>query len=155
MKCRPSANGGAAWDIHRLIEHSAGLPVIEVELSEFEPLLDTVYWFDAAHPPTVRQLLGNGVIRRLHRPGERRAYYMSEPDPWQWMRNTIAARREREVLPVINALRGLLQHCRLAVDERKQLLRVHGARGRPQASARTTRQDYRYELTHVLPLPIA
>ncbi len=57
---------------------------------------------------TVRQLVSAGVARRMHRPGERRAYFTSEPDPWQWMRNTIRARREREVLPVLKAVRALL-----------------------------------------------
>lgn len=57
---------------------------------------------------TVRQLVSSGVVRRMHRPGERRAYFTSEPDPWQWMRNTIRARREREVLPVLKAMRALL-----------------------------------------------
>jgi len=57
---------------------------------------------------TVRQLVDSGVVRRMHRAGERRAYFSSEPDPWQWMRNTIRTRREREVLPVLRAVRGLL-----------------------------------------------
>ncbi len=57
---------------------------------------------------TVRQLVSAGVVRRMHRAGERRAYFTSEPDPWQWMRNTIRARREREVLPVLKAVRALL-----------------------------------------------
>jgi DNA-binding transcriptional regulator GbsR (MarR family) len=58
---------------------------------------------------TVRQLLSSGVIRRVHRPGERRAFFQSEPDPWQWMRNTIRVRRDREVAPVFAAMRALLQ----------------------------------------------
>lgn len=58
---------------------------------------------------TVRQLVDSGVVRRMHRAGERRAYFTSEPDPWQWMRNTIRTRREREVLPVLKAVRALLQ----------------------------------------------
>jgi DNA-binding transcriptional regulator GbsR (MarR family) len=58
---------------------------------------------------TVRQLLSAGVIRRMHRPGERRAYFSSEPDPWQWMKNTIQQRREREVMPVVRAMRELLE----------------------------------------------
>jgi len=57
---------------------------------------------------TVRHLLSAGVIKRMHRPGERRAYFASEPDPWQWMKNTIRQRREREVMPVLKAMRELL-----------------------------------------------
>jgi DNA-binding transcriptional regulator GbsR (MarR family) len=57
---------------------------------------------------TVRQLVSAGVIRRMHRPGERRAYFSSEPDPWQWMKNTIRMRREREVAPVLRMMKELL-----------------------------------------------
>ncbi len=57
---------------------------------------------------TVRQLVSAGVIRRMHRPGERRAYFASEPDPWQWMKNTIRQRREREVAPVMRMMKELL-----------------------------------------------
>jgi DNA-binding transcriptional regulator GbsR (MarR family) len=62
---------------------------------------------------TVRQLLSAGVIRRMHRPGERRAYFASEPDPWQWMRNTIQQRRERELMPVLRLMRELLEQLNL------------------------------------------
>jgi DNA-binding transcriptional regulator GbsR (MarR family) len=58
---------------------------------------------------TVRQLLSAGVIRRMHRPGERRAYFSSEPDPWQWMKNTIQQRRERELMPVVRLMRELIE----------------------------------------------
>ncbi len=69
---------------------------------------------------TVRQLVSAGVVRRTHRPGERRAYFTSEPDPWQWMRNTIRARREREVVPVFKAVRALLDEAQAM--ERKAAL---------------------------------
>lgn len=58
---------------------------------------------------TVRQLLSAGVIRRMHRTGERRAYFASEPDPWQWMRNTVRQRRDRDFMPVLRAMRGFLK----------------------------------------------
>jgi DNA-binding transcriptional regulator GbsR (MarR family) len=58
---------------------------------------------------TVRQLLSAGVIRRMHRPGERRAYFSSEPDPWQWMKNTVQQRRERELMPVVRLMRELIE----------------------------------------------
>ena len=52
----PGAHGLDAWDVDRLIELSAHLPVEEVGLEaigEFE----SVYWFgDGFPPPTVRQV---------------------------------------------------------------------------------------------------
>ncbi len=72
---------------------------------------------------TVQKLLSSGVIRRLHVPGERRAFFTSEPDPWQWMRNTIRARRDREVLPVLSAMRELLEQTEaLERDAPRELL---------------------------------
>jgi len=72
---------------------------------------------------TVRQLVSSGVVRRLHRAGERRAYFTSEPDPWQWMRNTIRTRREHEVVPVLKAVRALLDEAEaLERDAPRELL---------------------------------
>ena len=45
-----------AWDVHRLIELSADLPVERVAVGEL-PELDQVYWFDEAHRPTVRAVI--------------------------------------------------------------------------------------------------
>lgn len=72
---------------------------------------------------TVRQLVSSGVVRRMHRAGERRAYFTSEPDPWQWMRNTIRTRREQEVAPVLKAVRALLDEAEaLERDAPRELL---------------------------------
>ncbi|MEM7096125.1 MAG: hypothetical protein AAF567_24175 [Actinomycetota bacterium] len=53
---QPSANGRAAWDVHRLIEVSADLAVVEVPLTDFDDVLDSIYWFDDMHRPTVRMV---------------------------------------------------------------------------------------------------
>lgn len=54
---QPSPQGRLAWDVHRLVALSADLPIVDVELAQLEPLLDTVHWFDSANPPTVRRVL--------------------------------------------------------------------------------------------------
>ena len=43
-----------AWDVTGLIEASRGLPVRNVAIAQFEAVLDSVYWFDDVHRPTVR-----------------------------------------------------------------------------------------------------
>ena len=54
-----SGTGYDAWDVHRLIELTAGLPVRQVPLAGITEL-DTDYWSDAeAGPPTVRKVLGH------------------------------------------------------------------------------------------------
>jgi len=54
---RPSAHGFDAWDVHRLVELSADLPVQEVDISTIGEL-DTAYWFGTdGSPVTVRVLV--------------------------------------------------------------------------------------------------
>lgn len=53
----PGEQGMDAWDVDRLIELSADLPVVHVELSEIWEI-DTVYWFDGdREQPTVRKVV--------------------------------------------------------------------------------------------------
>ncbi len=51
---RPSQVGLLAWDVHRLIELSAGLPIEQLSLTRIAEL-DEPYWFDDPEaPPTCR-----------------------------------------------------------------------------------------------------
>jgi hypothetical protein len=53
----PGANGLDAWDVDRLIELTAGFPVVEVDLADIVEL-DTPYWSTpGAGPETVRQIV--------------------------------------------------------------------------------------------------
>jgi hypothetical protein len=55
----PSANGFDAWDVDRLVELTRSLPVFDVDVSSITEV-DSVYWFDELHEPTVR-----GVIEHM------------------------------------------------------------------------------------------
>jgi hypothetical protein len=56
---RPGTRGLDAWDVHRLIRLSAGLPVISVPVDQIADL-DTAYWaLPGADRPTVRELVAH------------------------------------------------------------------------------------------------
>lgn len=58
----PDDDGRKAWDVFRLIELSADLPVEQVPLTEIAEV-DTVYWFDADHHrPTVRAVVEHAML---------------------------------------------------------------------------------------------
>jgi hypothetical protein len=60
----PSETGLDAWDVDRLIEMSAGLPVREVPLASITDV-DTDYWFDgSAVVATVRKVVEH--VRLIH-----------------------------------------------------------------------------------------
>ncbi len=53
----PDEDGQKAWDVRRLIELSADLPVEEVPLADIAEI-DQVYWFDRDHfRPTARSVV--------------------------------------------------------------------------------------------------
>lgn len=45
-----------AWDVSRLIELAADLPVEEYPIARIREL-DSIYWFDEVHRPTVRSVV--------------------------------------------------------------------------------------------------
>jgi len=52
----PSADGVDAWDVDRVIALATVLPVEPVRLAEISEV-DSVYWFDDRHRPTVRSVV--------------------------------------------------------------------------------------------------
>ena len=52
----PGRDGLDAWDVDRLVRLSRDLPVTRVELTSIDEV-DSVYWFDDDHRPTVRSVL--------------------------------------------------------------------------------------------------
>lgn len=56
----PGARGLDAWDVDRLIRLTVDLPVEQVPLADIREI-DSVYWFDDRHRPTVRNVVGHWI----------------------------------------------------------------------------------------------
>jgi DNA-binding transcriptional regulator GbsR (MarR family) len=52
----------------------------------------------------LRELMSWGVVRKLHRPGERRELYRAEADVWMLFRRILKERKRRELDPTLNVL---------------------------------------------------
>ncbi|QEH34344.1 MarR family protein [Aquisphaera giovannonii] len=52
----------------------------------------------------LRELMAWGVVRRLHRQGERRELYRAEGDVWTLFRRILKERKRRELEPTLNVL---------------------------------------------------
>ena len=52
----------------------------------------------------LRELLAWGVVRKLHRPGERRELYRAEPEVWVLFRRILKERKRRELDPTLTVL---------------------------------------------------
>ena len=99
---------GVLWGINRsmarihayiiLSEHPVDLDTVATELS--------ISRGNASM--SLKELRSWGVIRRVHIAGERRDFYVAEPDNWEMLFNIAAERKKREFDPALHALRHLL-----------------------------------------------
>ncbi|WP_206107934.1 GbsR/MarR family transcriptional regulator [Paludisphaera rhizosphaerae] len=76
----------------------------------------------------LRELIGWGVVKKVHRPGERRELYRAESDVWTLFRRIMSERKRREVDPTRQVLDDLAQASERSVgqeamNERVQTLR--------------------------------
>lgn len=55
----------------------------------------------------LRELLGWGVVRKAHRPGERRELYRAETDVWTLFQRIMTERKRRELDPTVKVLDDL------------------------------------------------
>ena len=56
----------------------------------------------------LRELMGWGVVRKLHRQGERRELYRAEADVWTLFRRILKERKRREPDPTLSVLHQTL-----------------------------------------------
>ncbi len=59
----------------------------------------------------LRELLSWGVVRKLHRTGERRELYRAETDVWTLFRRILKERKRRELDPTLSVLDRLEELC--------------------------------------------
>lgn len=98
----------------------------------------------------IRQLLASGVIRRVHRPGDRKAYYESTPDPWGWLRSMVRERRDAELVPELETLHELAEQLERTADGADPARRARLERSRARIETFTTFLDEVVDLVNVL-----
>ncbi|MCC6445616.1 MAG: transcriptional regulator [Armatimonadetes bacterium] len=57
----------------------------------------------------LRGLADWGLIRKAHKPGDRKEYFVSETDPWQMFRTVLRERKKREFDPTRHTLEECLR----------------------------------------------
>ena len=114
------------WGVNRSIGRIHALLYLAPEPLDAEGIRERLEISHGNCSTSLRELLAWGVVRRVHRRGERKARYESEQDPWTWFTQTIRERRRREVVPVMEALHEVRDFARQGLkgtrgEARKQL----------------------------------
>jgi DNA-binding transcriptional regulator GbsR (MarR family) len=64
----------------------------------------------------LRELMAWGLIRRVHRTGERKEYFQSECDVWEMFRTIMRERKRREFDPTMHLLRQCLSDSEMCIE---------------------------------------
>ena len=104
---------GQTWGINRTMAEIHALLYIVAQPLCTDDVMERLHISRGNASMSLRALCDWGIIRRLHRRGERREYFESLSDVWEIFSIIAAERKRREMDPVLETIR----QCRLMVDE--------------------------------------
>jgi DNA-binding transcriptional regulator GbsR (MarR family) len=139
---------GGKWGVNRSVAQIHALLYVSERPLTAEEIADRLGLARSNVSNSIKELQAWNLIRRVPIKGDRREHFEAEADPWEIFARIAAGRKEREIDPVIAALRT----CR---DEAKGDGKIH-----PVAQARLSAllefvdtMDRWYGQMRLLPLP--
>jgi len=100
---------GATWGINRTMAEIHALLYITGQPLCTDDVMGRLFISRGNASMSLRSLCDWGVIRRVHRRGERREYFESLSDVWEMFSIIIAERKRREMDPVLETIRQCRQ----------------------------------------------
>lgn len=104
---------GQTWGINRTMAEIHALLYITGQPLCTDDVMERLHISRGNASMSLRALCDWGIIRRLHRRGERREYFESLSDVWEIFSIIAAERKRREMDPVLEAIK----QCQQMVDE--------------------------------------
>jgi DNA-binding transcriptional regulator GbsR (MarR family) len=99
---------GALWGINRSVARVHALLMALHEPLSLDDIASTLEISKGNASMSLRDLRTYGVVRRVDVPGDRRDFYVTEPDVWTMFFRILRERKRREFDPAIEAIRALL-----------------------------------------------
>ncbi|HSI32142.1 MAG TPA: MarR family transcriptional regulator [Tepidisphaeraceae bacterium] len=104
---------GATWGINRTMAEIHALMYIVGRPLCTDDVMERLHISRGNTSMNLRALCDWGLIRRMHRRGERREYFESLQDVWEMFSIIAAERKRREMDPVLETIK----HCQELLDE--------------------------------------
>jgi DNA-binding transcriptional regulator GbsR (MarR family) len=95
---------GSNWGINRTMAQIHALLLIAAEPLCAEEVMEELNISRGNANMNLRALIDWGLVRKEHKSGERREYFVAEKDIWRVAMQVIIERRKREMAPVLQML---------------------------------------------------
>jgi len=101
---------GVLWGINRSMARVHALIILSEDPVDLDTVTRELEISRGNASMSLKELRNWGVIRRVHISGDRRDFYVAEPDTWNMIFSIAAERKKREFDPALDALQKLLDN---------------------------------------------
>ena len=100
---------GSLWGINRSVARVHALLMASEEPVSLDEISERLRISKGNASMSLRELRTFGVVRQVEVPGDRRDFYVTEPDVWTMFFRILRERKRREFDPAVEAIRGLVE----------------------------------------------
>jgi DNA-binding transcriptional regulator GbsR (MarR family) len=100
---------GALWGINRSVARVHALLMATEGHLSLEEIAEQLLISKGNASMSLRELRTFGVVRQVEVPGDRRDFYVTEPDVWTMFFRILKERKRREFDPALDAIHRLLE----------------------------------------------
>ena len=119
---------GGQWGVNRSVAQIQALLFLSERALTAEDIADKLGMARSNVSNSLRELLSWKLIRRVPMLGDRRDHYEAETDLWQMATKVAQGRKEREIDPMVAAIREAMAHIddpRISPGVRQRLRAMH------------------------------
>jgi DNA-binding transcriptional regulator GbsR (MarR family) len=100
---------GSLWGINRSVARVHALLMANEEPLSLDEIADQLQISKGNASMSLRELRNFGVVRQVEVPGDRRDFYVTEPDVWAMFFRILRERKRREFDPALEAVHRLVE----------------------------------------------
>jgi DNA-binding transcriptional regulator GbsR (MarR family) len=100
---------GSLWGINRSVARVHALLMANEEPISLDEIADRLQISKGNASMCLRELRTFGVVRQVEVPGDRRDFYVTEPDVWTMFFRILRERKRREFDPALEAIQQLVE----------------------------------------------
>jgi DNA-binding transcriptional regulator GbsR (MarR family) len=100
---------GALWGINRSVARVHALLMASEGSLSLDEIAEKLQMSKGNASMSLRELRTLGVVRQVEVPGDRRDFYVTEPDVWTMFFRILRERKRREFDPALDAIHRLLE----------------------------------------------
>jgi HTH-type transcriptional regulator, glycine betaine synthesis regulator len=115
---------GSLWGINRSVARVHALLMASDGPLSLDEIAERLRMSKGNASMSLRDLRTFGVVRQVEAPGDRRDFYVTEPDVWTMFFRILKERKRREFDPALEAIRGLVERAGAGGAVRERLAQM-------------------------------